>query len=363
MHVIDAANVGEALPAGVAYLSGAGAVQDSRAGPVIVAPGPVTTLYRNPRERVLFSPVRDANPFFHLLEAFWMLGGRDDSQFLDHYVKDFGARFAETGGRIHGAYGRRWRAWFTDPVGDDDVDQLKEVVLELTRSPNSRQAVVQMWDAGTDLGQPALKDRPCDTQVYFRLRRGELDMTVTCRSNDIIMGAYGANAVHFSFLQEYIAGMLRVPVGHYWQVSNGYHAYTADLDRLTRRAQLPRITYGTPRQGIQGAALAWALRGDTLHPRVGQNMVMNPETFDSVLSAVLGDIDKIHDQGPGAASTSFLSSNPYLWTTVHSAAYVHAVYKTDGVAAAIEAMDEETQISDPAWHKACRKWLQRKVKK
>jgi hypothetical protein len=55
---------------------------------------------------------------------------------------------------------------------------------------------------------------------------GKLDMTVTNRSNDMLWGAYGANAVHFSYLQEFVAAAIGVPVGTYYQVSNNLHVYT-----------------------------------------------------------------------------------------------------------------------------------------
>lgn len=69
---------------------------------------------------------------------------------------------------------------------------------------------------------------PCNTHVYFIWREnGALDMTVCCRSNDAIWGCYGANAVHFSILHEYIAARLGgVRIGRYYHVSNDLHAYT-----------------------------------------------------------------------------------------------------------------------------------------
>src|SRR5690606_27170488 len=38
---------------------------------------------------------------------------------------------------------------------------------------------------------------------------------------------FGANAVHFSILQEYMAAHIGVPMGVYRQVSNNLHLYTA----------------------------------------------------------------------------------------------------------------------------------------
>lgn len=55
-------------------------------------------------------------------------------------------------------------------------------------------------------------------------------MTVLNRSNDMIWGAYGANAVHFSVLQEFIATAVGVPVGVYRQFSHNLHMYTELYD-------------------------------------------------------------------------------------------------------------------------------------
>jgi hypothetical protein len=60
VRVINARNVNDALPAGIAYLLEHGVREESRAGPVLVSPTPVTTVYERPQERVLFSPARNA---------------------------------------------------------------------------------------------------------------------------------------------------------------------------------------------------------------------------------------------------------------------------------------------------------------
>lgn len=242
MKVLRARNVCDLLPLGLDLLAHEGAREDSRAGPVVVYPTPVTSVYEQPTERVLRSARRDANPFFHLFEALWMLAGRNNATSLNRYVRDFGERFAEYDGRIHGAYGSRWRR----ALGHD---QLNVVVDKLQKNPYDRQCVIQMWDArapgiGSDDLLGDWKDRPCNTHVYLRVRELNthdritssdervLDLTVLCRSNDIVMGAYGANAVHFSFLQEYLAGRIGVGVGVMYQVSNNYHGYVRDLDRI-----------------------------------------------------------------------------------------------------------------------------------
>lgn len=231
MKVIEASNINSATSLGLSYLLESGIREQSRNGQVIVAPGPVCTVYAKPLERVLFSPTRDANPFFHLMEALWMLQGDNNISFPLMFNKRF-SEYSDDGSTQWGAYGWRWRNFF-------DVDQIDYIVYELVKNPNSRRCVLSMWNPSpnqdnkpwygkSDLSVAAFggKDVPCNTHVYFDCRGGVLNMTVCNRSNDAIWGAYGANVVHFSVLQEYLATRIGVNVGVYRQVSNNFHAYT-----------------------------------------------------------------------------------------------------------------------------------------
>ena len=96
MKVFEVRNVSEALPKVIEYLVYQGRRETSRNGDVFVAETPTCIVYNQPTEKVLFSPLRDANPFFHLLESIWMLSGCNDAKFLNYYVKDFGDRYGET---------------------------------------------------------------------------------------------------------------------------------------------------------------------------------------------------------------------------------------------------------------------------
>ncbi len=238
MHTIDVRNVQEALPEGIRLLQNVGIHRESRNGPVLVHDGPVTTLYRRPRERVIFWPERDANPFFHFMESLWMLAGRRDVEFVSRYVGSM-KQFSDDGKIFHGAYGHRWINHFKHIQDGEQVGymhQLLTVGTMLKRNPEERRAVVGMWDPETDLAASG-KDLPCNTHMYFSINKdGALDMTVCNRSNDIIWGAYGANAVHMSYAQEYVAGVVGCPVGRYWQWSNNYHAYLKTFTPLLKLA-------------------------------------------------------------------------------------------------------------------------------
>lgn len=391
MHVIHARNVTDALPQGYEYLSLHSVRELTRNGVAFVSPVPVATVYAKPRERVLFSAVRDANPFFHLMEGLWMIVGRGDAKFLDNFIPDFGRRFAEPDGRIHGAYGNRWRHHFVNVKysGDEDshapyyIDQLDLCIHELNADPASRQVVLTMWDPEVDLAVKGLKDRPCNTHIYFRIRRRDprelgidvnnmdpdgsdhhlmnaldseslLDMTVCCRSNDIILGAYGANAVHFSMLQEYVAAMVGAEVGTYTQVSNNYHMYVSEEKRMAERVP-------------EGGSLAYEFRDMRYRfnredrPAVqAARMVTSPTYFYQEAARLLSGYESVVDGRMEAAEMGILAerfSNRFLTETVWPMLMAHTHYKKGG-----DGLYWARQVTAQDWRTAAIEWLNRRIK-
>ena len=196
-----------------------GVERESRNGPVITIAEPIGVTLTHPEERVIFDSVRDANPFFHLMEAIWMLSGEQDVRWLLQFNKRM-VEYAEPDGILRGAYGFRWRYHF-------NYDQLLWAVGELKRNPESRRVVLSMWDSGFDtVGAPQrAKDLPCNTHIYLRIEYDKLGFTVCNRSNDMIWGMLGANAVHMTILQEVLASAIGVGVGPYTVMTNNLHIY------------------------------------------------------------------------------------------------------------------------------------------
>jgi thymidylate synthase len=223
MHVIHARNVNEAYTRALHWLNGCFVEKESRNGPVLYAPQTVTTHYHEPRERVLWSAQRDANPFFHLFESLWMLAGGRDVDTLKYLVPSI-AQYSDNGVDFHGAYGFRWRHHFHTETAFQPIDQVVQVIHMLRADPETRRAYIAMWDPCVDLSRIS-KDLPCNVGAKFEIHDGKLNMMVFNRSNDIIWGCYGANVVQFSMLQEYIAACVGVEVGWYEQISTNFHAY------------------------------------------------------------------------------------------------------------------------------------------
>lgn len=254
MFSYRADSVNQALQYAVEHLLHEGVEETSRVGSVLVAPGPVCIEYTNPQQRVLYSPTRDANHVFHVMETLWMLSGSNEIEFPVFFNSAY-SQFSDDGTTMWDSYGHRWRNFF-------GYDQLEEIIAELKSNPTSRRCVLSMWNSwpmAGDYDQNRNSNRatanlhdhdlqvavsggkavPCNTHAYFAIRAGKLNMTVMNRSNDCMWGAFGANAVHFSFLLEYMAMRIGVPMGSYYQFTNNLHVYT---DKFSRE-KLEKIAY------------------------------------------------------------------------------------------------------------------------
>ena len=188
---------------------------ETRNGRALRIPEPVVTHILFPTERVLFHQGRDANPIFHLFESLWMLAGSKLVEPLSRFNSRI-HQYSDDGEVFNGAYGYRMRNHFGG-------DQLLGVIDTLREDPNSRQAVIQLWDA-EDLRKSTL-DKCCNTQLVFEVRDGRLNMTTFNRSNDGWWGYAGANAVHFTVIMQFIAEALKLEVGRYTTVSTNLHLY------------------------------------------------------------------------------------------------------------------------------------------
>lgn len=326
MQVIPAESVEHAYNQAV-YLFGTQLAEEttSRNGLVKQIECPVTTAYYNPLKRVLLNKWRDANPFFHLFEAMWMLGGRNDVEFLNHFTQNMG-QFSDDGVTLHGAYGWRWREHFKD-------DQLERAISALRANSADRRVVLSMWDPYIDpqVAELGGKDVPCNTQIYFNVKRGCLDMTVTNRSNDAIWGAYGANAVHMSILHEYMALATDLPMGTYYQVSNNLHVYERHFELLDRSRLSPDpYAEGMLFHGIEHVPL--------FHP-------VNRPVFDRDLGRFLGDPYRT------------IYESQYFSNVIQPLAAAHKEYKKGNIPGVLASL-ERCQAKD--WKFAAVQWVGRR---
>lgn len=128
---------------------------------------------------------------FLAAEAWWILTGRNDVASIEPYSPHI-ASFSNDGYRFDGAYGPRI------------VDQLRYIVDTLTRDPDSRQAVIEIWRPNPRDS----KDVPCTLSIQWLIRNGKLHCVDTMRSSDAWLG-WPYDTFNFSMLSAYVALLLR----------------------------------------------------------------------------------------------------------------------------------------------------------
>ena len=333
MYVINAENVNDALDQGLRLMKAEGVAVPSRNGMTLELPAPVTTAYKNPAQRVLVSSARDANPFFHLMESLWILAGREDVKFLGEFNKRM-VDFSDDRTVFNAPYGYRLRKAFGQ-------DQLQRVIDILTNDPNSRQAVCQIWDSA-DLNKDT-RDKACNMSIVFRMRNQRLDMTVYNRSNDMIWGAYGANVVQFSMIQEYVAASLGVNMGTYSQVSNSFHVYTEGA---------AGDVYNRTNAGFQG----------NFNPyEYCERLVTMSHTGMRFFNQDLKQFFKLYDDF-GLVEVNQCSDwrSAYFEDLVMPMLLVYLVHKTEGP---VEASKHLKLLVADDWRMACGTWLETRANK
>lgn len=157
------------------------------------------------------------NPSIGFAEGLQLVAGESHPKLLARIAPTF-ERFMEPDGSLHGAYGPRV------------MHYIRRVIRLLARDPDSRQAVVNIFDVALDLhqGDNAPKDIPCTIALHFMLRNGKLILITRMRSNDVWLGL-PYDVMQFTLLQIAMANALDVEPGIYYHSSNSMHLYDRDL--------------------------------------------------------------------------------------------------------------------------------------
>lgn len=108
-------------------------------------------------------------------------------------------------------YGNRLRGYFDPP------DALESAIRLLRDDPETRGAYVSLWDTSADLGSD--RGTPCLTAVWFRRSEGQLTLTATYRSHNLLW-AWLENVYGLMAIQGHVAGGAEMVPGSITIVSN-----------------------------------------------------------------------------------------------------------------------------------------------
>ena len=165
----------------------------------------------NPRARLSRSESR-GKPFSCLGELCWYLSGTDDANFIGYYLRHYQG---QVGSIVYGAYGPRLFRLH-------EINQVENVIGILRTKPDSRQAVIQLFEAA-DI-DTVHDDVPCTCTIQFLNRGQSLDVVVNMRSNDAYLGL-PHDIFCFTMLQEIVARSVDSDVGTYKHVVGSLHLY------------------------------------------------------------------------------------------------------------------------------------------
>ena len=172
-------------------------------------------------------------------ELLWFLQGDTNIAYLRENGVTIWDEWADEKGDLGPVYGRQWRAW---PTADGQaVDQLRWVVDEIRRNPDSRRLVVSAWNVG-ELPKMALM--PCHTLFQFYVADGKLSCQLYQRSGDIFLGV-PFNIASYALLTHMVAQVCGLGVGDFVHTLGDAHLYGNHVEQA--RLQLGREPRPLPR--------------------------------------------------------------------------------------------------------------------
>lgn len=212
--VIERTTIDDLLRGAITKILKSGEAMHPTKGANLDIHGALLTL-TNPRARLSQSEGR-GRLFSCLGELTWYLSKTNDLARIAYYLPKYSKSAEE--GVVHGGYGPRLFSF-------DGFDQVDYVIETLRRKPDSRQAVIQLFDH-SDVSAKHL-DVPCTCSLQFLIRAGRLQLIVFMRSNDVWMG-FPHDVFCFTMLQELIANAVGAPLGSYIHMAGSLHLYESD---------------------------------------------------------------------------------------------------------------------------------------
>jgi thymidylate synthase len=174
----------------------------------------------NPRARLSRSEGRGLL-FGCIGELLWYLSGSRSVKFISYYLPNYEEESSD-GKTIYGGYGPRLLKMH------NKHNQIKNVIALLKAKPDSRRAVIQLFDAADIVGNKI--EIPCTSTLQFLIRQKRLHLIANMRSNDAYKGL-PHDVFAFTMLQELIACSLGMKLGIYKHSVGSLHLYDKDRDR------------------------------------------------------------------------------------------------------------------------------------
>lgn len=167
----------------------------------------------------VLNPNRNFNLQYAEAEWQWYLSGDSSIDKLGEIngsIPPIWETMADSDRKVRSNYGWQW----------ERNHQLDKVVAMLKTNPETRQAVISIYD-GKEISTYS-KDTPCTYAVQFTILDNKLHMAVLMRSNDLWFG-FCNDQYCFASLQELVSERLSIELGTYYHFAHNLHLYNNKL--------------------------------------------------------------------------------------------------------------------------------------
>ena len=177
-----------------------------------------------------------------IYELLWFLKGDTNIKYLNENGVRIWNEWADENGDLGPVYGFQWRNW-----NGDNIDQIKELIDNLKKNPNSRRMLVSAWnpsvlpDASKSFNENVSEGKaalpPCHAFFQFYVNDGKLSCQLYQRSADIFLGV-PFNIASYSLFTLMIAQVCGYMPGEFIHTFGDAHIYTNHFDQV--KLQLSR---------------------------------------------------------------------------------------------------------------------------
>lgn len=158
-------------------------------------------------------------------ELLWFLRGETNVRYLRENGVSIWDEWADPQGELGPVYGKQWRSW--QSADGRTVDQMREVVDQIKRNPDSRRLIVSAWNVG-EIAQMALP--PCHLLFQFYVAEGRLSCQLYQRSADVFIGV-PFNIASYALLTMMVAQATDLEPGDFVHTLGDAHLYENHLEQ------------------------------------------------------------------------------------------------------------------------------------
>ena len=183
-----------------------------------------------------------------IYELLWFLKGGTNIDYLKENGVNIWNAWADKNGDLGPVYGFQWRNW-----NNDGIDQIKILVKDLVKNPNSRRHLISAWnpsvlpdtsksfESNIANGKAALP--PCHAFFQFYVSNEKLSCQLYQRSADVFLGV-PFNIASYSLLTMMIAQVCNLKLGDFVHTFGDAHIYSNHFEQMN--VQLKREPRSLP---------------------------------------------------------------------------------------------------------------------